>query len=119
MCSVDSAPSRGRNIYQTLAARAVLTGDATSTPKAHNGLAEVLRILSVVRRSSVKASRSRRWQLTELKHPSSECPKKLDHGMSLWDGPDAQASEGMEQVPDWDAAAQTAPDPEVDQLIIW
>ena len=37
------------------AARAVLSGDARSIPKAHNGLAEGLRTLSLVRRSAVKA----------------------------------------------------------------
>ena len=37
------------------AARAVLAGDATSIPKAHNGLAEGLRTLNLVRRSAVKA----------------------------------------------------------------
>ena len=37
------------------AARAVLAGDAASIPKAHDGLAEGLRTLNVVRRSSVKA----------------------------------------------------------------
>ena len=37
------------------AARSVLAGDATSIPKAHNGLAEGLRTLNLVRRSSVKA----------------------------------------------------------------
>ena len=37
------------------AARAVLAGDATSIPKIHNGAAEALRTLSLVRRSAVKA----------------------------------------------------------------
>ncbi|MDH6186771.1 transposase [Polaromonas sp. CG_23.6] len=37
------------------AARAVLAGDATSIPKARNGLAEGLRTLNLVRRSAVKA----------------------------------------------------------------
>ena len=37
------------------AARSVLAGDATSIPKAHNGLAEGLRTLNLVRRSAVKA----------------------------------------------------------------
>lgn len=37
------------------AARAVLAGDATSTPKAHNGLAQGMRTPNVVRRSTVKA----------------------------------------------------------------
>jgi transposase len=37
------------------AARSVLAGDAKSIPKAHNGLAEGLRTLSLVRRSAVKA----------------------------------------------------------------
>jgi transposase len=37
------------------AARAVLSGDATGLPKAGNGLAEALRIVTVARRSAVKA----------------------------------------------------------------
>ena len=37
------------------AARSILAGDATSIPKTHNGLAEGLRTLNLVRRSSVKA----------------------------------------------------------------
>ena len=37
------------------AARSVLAGDANIVPKAHNGLAEGLRTLSLVRRSAVKA----------------------------------------------------------------
>ena len=37
------------------AARAVLAGDAMSIPKIHNGAAEALRTLSLVRRSAVKA----------------------------------------------------------------
>ena len=37
------------------AARSVLAGSVTSIPKAHNGLAEALRTLSLVRRSAVKA----------------------------------------------------------------
>ena len=37
------------------AARSVLAGDARSIPKAHNGLAEALRTLNLVRRSAVKA----------------------------------------------------------------
>jgi transposase len=37
------------------AARSVLAGDANIIPKAHNGLAEGLRTLSLVRRSAVKA----------------------------------------------------------------
>jgi len=37
------------------AARAVLAGDAKNIPKAHNGAAEALRTLSLVRRSAVKA----------------------------------------------------------------
>lgn len=37
------------------AARSVLAGNVASIPKAHNGLAEALRTLSLVRRSAVKA----------------------------------------------------------------
>jgi transposase len=37
------------------AARSVLSGQATAVPKSHNGVAETLRILSVARRSAVKA----------------------------------------------------------------
>ena len=37
------------------AAKSVLAGDAKAIPKAHNGLAEALRTLNLVRRSAVKA----------------------------------------------------------------
>ncbi len=37
------------------AARTVLSGNATATPKSQSGVAEALRMLSVVRRSAVKA----------------------------------------------------------------
>ena len=40
-------------------------------------------------------------------------------GPPLWDKCDAQAAEGMESVPDWDEAAQPAPDFEVDQRVSW
>ena len=40
-------------------------------------------------------------------------------GPPLWDGADAQAGEAVEPVPDGDAAAQTAPDFEVDQRVSW
>ena len=40
-------------------------------------------------------------------------------GPPLWDECDAQAAEGMESVPDWDEAAQPAPDFEVDQRVSW
>jgi transposase len=37
------------------AARSVLSGQATAVPKSHNGVAKALRILSVAKRSAVKA----------------------------------------------------------------
>jgi hypothetical protein len=37
----------------------------------------------------------------------------------LWDGCDAPMGEGVEVEPDWDEAAQPAPDFEVDQRISW
>ena len=40
-------------------------------------------------------------------------------GPPLWDDGDAQAGEAVEPVPDWDEAAQTAPDFEVDQCLSW
>lgn len=40
-------------------------------------------------------------------------------GPPLWDDGDAQAGEAVEPVPDWDEAAQTAPDFEVDQRVSW
>ena len=40
-------------------------------------------------------------------------------GPPLWDGAEAQAGEGVEPAPDWDEAAQPAPDFEVDQRISW
>ncbi len=40
-------------------------------------------------------------------------------GPPLWDGCDAQMGEGVDVAPDWDEAAQPAPDFEVDQRISW
>ena len=37
----------------------------------------------------------------------------------LWNDCDAQTDEGVHIEPDWDLAAQPAPDYEVDQLINW
>jgi hypothetical protein len=49
---------------------------------------------------------------------------KLPHvsparGPPLWDECDAQMSDGVEVEPDFDMAAQPAPDYEVDQRINW
>jgi len=40
-------------------------------------------------------------------------------GLPLWDEGDAQVGEGLQIEPDWDLAAQPAPDYEVDQRINW
>jgi hypothetical protein len=40
-------------------------------------------------------------------------------GPPLWDDCDAQTSDGVHIEPDWDLAAQPAPDYEVDQRINW
>ncbi len=40
-------------------------------------------------------------------------------GPPLWDDCDAQMDEGVHIEPDWDLAAQPAPDYEVDQRINW
>ena len=40
-------------------------------------------------------------------------------GPPLWDGCDAQAAQGVEPTPDWDEAAQPAPDFEADQRVSW
>jgi hypothetical protein len=40
-------------------------------------------------------------------------------GPPLWDACDAQAGEGTQIEPDWDLAAQPAPDYEVDQRVHW
>lgn len=40
-------------------------------------------------------------------------------GAPLWDGFDAQMDDGVHVAPDWDEAAQSAPDDEVDQRISW
>ena len=39
--------------------------------------------------------------------------------LPLWDCGDAQVGEGVDIVPDWDLAAQPAPDYEVDQRVSW
>ena len=40
-------------------------------------------------------------------------------GPPLWDGCDAPMGDAVEVVPDWDEAAQPAPDFEVDQRVSW
>ena len=40
-------------------------------------------------------------------------------GPPLWDDCDAQVGEGVEVAPDWDPAAQPAPDFDVDQRVNW
>ena len=40
-------------------------------------------------------------------------------GPPLWDESDAHVGEGVVAEPDWDMAAQAAPDYEVDKRIIW
>jgi len=37
----------------------------------------------------------------------------------LWDDCDAQASDGVQIEPDWDLAAQPAPDFDADQRVNW
>jgi hypothetical protein len=44
---------------------------------------------------------------------------KPARGPPLWDDGDAQAGEAVEPAPDWDEAAQVAPDFEVDQRVSW
>ena len=41
------------------------------------------------------------------------------HGPTMWDDCDTQTDEGVHIEPDWDLAAQAAPDYEVDQRISW
>ena len=40
-------------------------------------------------------------------------------GPPLWDDCDAQKDDGVQAEPDWDMAAQPAPDYEVDQRVNW
>ena len=57
-----------------------------------------------------------------LKHIGAETkPPRITpaRGPPLWDDGDAQAGEAVEPVPDWDEAAQTAPDFGVDQRVSW
>lgn len=48
--------------------------------------------------------------------PPSIAPAR---GPLLWQDCDAQMGEGVQIEPDWDLAAQAAPDYEVDQRINW
>ena len=43
----------------------------------------------------------------------------LTRGPPLWQDCDAQRGEGVQIEPDWDLAAQAAPDDEVAQRINW
>ncbi len=40
-------------------------------------------------------------------------------GPPLWEGADAQMGDGVDVAPDWDEAAQPAPDDEVHQRVSW
>ena len=40
-------------------------------------------------------------------------------GPPLWDDCDGQMDDGVDIAPDWDLAAQAAPDYEVDQRVNW
>lgn len=55
------------------AARSVLAGDAKGSPKTHNGVAEALRIVSVARRSAVKARTQAINQLRALLVSAPSC----------------------------------------------
>ena len=59
------------------AARAVLSGDAKGGPKTHNGLAEALRIVSVARRSAVKARTQAINQMRALLVSAPSCIRDM------------------------------------------
>lgn len=59
------------------AARAVLSGDAKGCPKTHNGLAEALRIVSVARRSAVKARTQAINQMRALLVSAPSCIRDM------------------------------------------
>ena len=46
-------------------------------------------------------------------------PAPPARGPPLWDECDAQMGQGVEVEPDWDLAAQPAPDYEIDQRVNW
>jgi transposase len=56
------------------AARAVLSGDATGSPKAHNGPVEALRLLKIVQRSANKA---RTQSINQLRNIVATAPDEL------------------------------------------
>ena len=51
-----------------------------------------------------------------LRAPAAIAPAR---GPPLWDDSDAQMDDGVEVEPDWDLAAQPAPDFDADQCINW
>ena len=54
-----------------------------------------------------------------LAQTSVACGLSPARGPSLWDDCNAQMGEGVKVQPDWDLAAQPAPDYNVDQRINW
>jgi len=57
-----------------------------------------------------------------LEHIGVDCESPhitLARGPPLWDECDAQMGDEMPSEPDWDMAAQPAPDYEVDQRVNW
>ena len=62
------------DVVDAIAARAVLSGEATATPKTHDGPVECLRVLEVVQRSANKA---RTQALNQLRNLISTAPEEL------------------------------------------
>lgn len=89
--------------------------------QARTGLGIALRICGGHMRilAFIKHSADIRQILDHIGVESQPPPIAPARGSRMWDDCDAQAGEGSQIEPDWDLAAQPAPDYEVDRLVNW
>ena len=90
------------------AARAVLAGTATATPKSRNGIVEAIRVLHLTREGAVKARTAARNQFTNLLVTAPETVKARLAGLTTHQQLDAAAAFRPGDISDPNEATKTA-----------
>ncbi len=90
------------------AARAVLAGTATATPKSRNGIVEAIRVLHLTREGAVKARTAARNQFTNLLVTAPETVKARLAGLTTHQQLDAAAAFRPGDISDPKEATKTA-----------
>ena len=90
------------------AARAVLAGTATATPKSRNGIVEAIRVLHLTREGAVKARTAARNQFTNLLVTAPETVKAPLAGLTTHQQLDAAAASRPGDISDPNEATKTA-----------